>query len=63
MDLSKKWSGLRDAAPTSSSGKCVEETSQLKGEAKDSLSGKNSTVQYETSNPDFGTLGGKSQNK
>jgi len=59
MDLSKNWSGLRDAEPTSSSGKCVEDTKQLKGEANDSLSGKNSTVQYETSNPKFGKLGGK----
>jgi hypothetical protein len=61
MDFSKRWKGLRDAEPTSKSGKCVEETDQLSGEAKDSLSGKNATVQYETSNPEFGKLGGKSE--
>jgi hypothetical protein len=59
MAISKDWKNLRDATPDSKSGKCVGETSQLKGEAEDSLSGKNSTVQYETSNPKFGTLGAK----
>jgi hypothetical protein len=49
----------RDATVTSSSGKNVKDTSQLKGEAKDSLSGTNSTVQHETTNPSFGTLGAK----
>jgi hypothetical protein len=37
---------LRDAAPTSASGKNVKDTKQLSGEAKDSLSGKNKTEQY-----------------
>ena len=50
---------LRNAAPTSSSGKNVKDTSQLKGEARDSLSGTNKTEQYETTNPSFGTLGAK----
>lgn len=49
----------RDATVTSSSGKNVKDTSQLKGEAKDSLSGTNSTTQYETSAPGNGTLGAK----
>lgn len=53
----------RNATVTSSSGKNVKDTMQLKGEAKDSLTGTNSTKQYETNNPSFGTLGGKSQNK
>lgn len=61
MDYSKNWSGLRDAQPNSKSGKNVCDTDQLSGEADDSLSGKNSTVQYETSNPKFGKLGGKVQ--
>lgn len=49
----------RDATVTSSSGKNVSDTAQLKGEAKDSLSGKNSTTQYETTAPSTGTLGAK----
>lgn len=52
---------LRDAAPTSSSGKNVKDTTQLKGEAKDSLSGTNKTEQYETTAPSNGKLGAKVQ--
>ena len=59
LKLGKDFEGLRDAQPTSSSGKCVRDTDQLKGEAKDSLSGKNSTVQYETTMPKLGKMGGK----
>lgn len=59
--MDKSFSNLRDATVTSSSGKCVEDTQQLKGEAKDSLSGKNSTVQHETSFPSPGKLGAKVQ--
>jgi len=62
LKLGKDFAGLRDAEPTSNSGKCVEDTEQLSGEAKDSLSGKNSTVQYETSNPGFGKKGAKVEN-
>lgn len=41
---------FKNAEFTSSSGKCVCDTKQLKGEAsKDSLSGTNSTVEYATS--------------
>ena len=55
-------SSLRDAKVTSTSGKNVRDTKQLSGEAKDSLSGKNSTEQYETTMPSMGTLGAKVKN-
>jgi len=42
-------SNLRDMSVTTSSGKNVKDTKQLSGEAKDSLSGTNKLVQYETS--------------
>lgn len=54
---------LRDVRVTSSSGKRASETSQLKGEAKDSLSGKNSTVQHNTSVAIPGPFGGMNKNK
>lgn len=53
--------GLREGQVTSSSGKNVKDTMQLKGEAKDSLSGTNKTTQYETSSPGNGKLGAKVQ--
>jgi hypothetical protein len=43
---------------TTNSGKDVKDTSQLKGEAKDSLSGKNETKQYHTGSHAAGKLGG-----
>lgn len=57
MDLRNK--NLRDATVTSSSGVNVKETKQLEGEAKDSLSGKNVTEQYETAAGEKGKLGGQ----
>lgn len=45
--MSNPYEGLRDATFSTSSGKDVKDTSQISGEAKDSLSGKNSTVQFE----------------
>lgn len=50
---------VRDKVITTASGKPVEETSQLKGEAKDSLSGTNSVTEYTTGSTDKGKLGGK----
>ena len=49
---------VRDKVITTSSGKPVESTSQLKGEAKDSLSGTNSMKEYTTGGADKGKLGG-----
>lgn len=43
---------------TTSSGKDVKDTHQLKGEAADSLSGKNVTKTYETGSTSNGKLGG-----
>lgn len=54
---------IRDVKVTSSSGKDVKDTSQLKGEAKDSLSGKNVTEQFETSWSPSGPYGGYNKNK
>lgn len=50
---------LRGEGPTSSSGKCVEDTSQLKGEAKNSLSGTNTIQQFENAAGEKGKLGAK----
>lgn len=62
MDTDKMFGhGLRNMEVTSSSGKCVSETKQLKGEAsKDSLFGTNSTVEYATSQSiaGLGKMGG-----
>lgn len=52
---------LRGEGPTSSSGRCVEDTMQLKGEAKDSLSDTNTIKQYEIAAGEKGTLGAKSE--
>lgn len=50
---------LRDMVVTTDSGKDVMDTSQLSGEASDSLSGTNMTKQYETGNPPpAGPMGG-----
>ena len=43
---------------TTSSGKDVKNTNMLKGEASDSLSGKNALKTYETGGPEKGKLGG-----
>jgi hypothetical protein len=51
----------RDAEVTSKSGKNVKDTSQLSGEAKNSLSGTNDTKQYETTFGSKGILGAKVQ--
>lgn len=50
---------LRTAVWTTSSGKDVKDTQQLKGEASDSLSGKNETKQYTTGSTPIGKTGGK----
>lgn len=49
---------IRDAKFSSTSGKDVKDTSMLKGEAKDSLSGTNVTKQFETSVSIGGKKGG-----
>lgn len=54
---------LRTMSVTTSSGKDVKDTSQLKGEAKDSLSGKNDTKQYHTGGTSPGKLGGMPSNQ
>lgn len=56
-------SNIRDATFSSTSGKDVKDTSQLKGEAKDSLSGTNVTKQFETSMPIPGPHGGMNKSK
>lgn len=54
-----KPTNLRTMEITTNSGKDVKDTNQLKGEASDSLSGKNDTgKEYTTSNPPAGKLGG-----
>lgn len=50
---------VRNKVITTSSGQPVEDTMQLKGEAKDSLSGTNSVTEYTTGSTDKGKLGGK----
>lgn len=51
---------LRDMIVDTSDGTDVKDTNMLKGEAKDSLSGKNSTTQYETTgSARVGPLGGE----
>lgn len=54
---------LRDLTVKSTSGKDVKDTSQLKGEAKDSLSGTNVTKQFETSVSIGGPNGGMNKNR
>jgi hypothetical protein len=51
-----------NATADSKSGVNVRDTAQLKGEATDSLSGKNTTEVYEPSAQDSGKLGGPSDN-
>lgn len=46
--MGSPYDGLRDKEITTGTGKDVKDTSQISGQASDSLSGKNSTVQYET---------------
>ena len=53
---------LRNMVVTTSSGKDVKDTMQLKGEAKDSLSGKNETKEYHTGSTSMGKLGGMNAN-
>ena len=43
------FQNIRTMTITTGSGKDVKDTNQLKGEAKDSLSGKNETKEYTTS--------------
>lgn len=53
---------LRTMKITTSSGKDVKDTMQLKGEAKDSLKGTNTTEQYTTSGGvPKGALGGEAK--
>jgi hypothetical protein len=47
---------------TTSSGKDVKDTMQLKGEAKDGLSGKNETKAYHTGSTSMGKTGGMNSN-
>ncbi len=54
---------IRDVEISSTSGKDVKDTSQLKGEAKDSLSGTNVTKQFETSTPIGGPYGGMNKSR
>ena len=49
---------LRTMVVTTSSGKDVKDTQQLKGEASDSLRGKNETKEYHTGSTSMGKLGG-----
>lgn len=58
-----RMTNVRDVQVTSTSGKNVKDTSQLKGEAKDSLSGSNSTVQKTTGTDFSGPYGGMNKNK
>lgn len=53
------YGNVRDKVITTGSGSDVKSTSQLKGEAKDSLSGKNEVTEYTTGGSDKGKLGGK----
>lgn len=57
-----RHTNIRDVKVSSTSGKDVKDTSQLKGEAKDSLGGKNSTVQFETNWTAKGPFGAKNTN-
>lgn len=49
---------VRNKTITTASGSPVENTSQLKGEAKDSLSGTNDMSEYKTGATSKGKLGG-----
>jgi hypothetical protein len=55
---------LRNFSISTSSGKNVKDTQQLKGEAKDSLSGKNSLTEHRTSgHGGSGPFGGENKAK
>lgn len=56
---------IRTMSVTTSTGKDVKDTQQIKGEAKDSLSGKNETTQYSTAGSGFekSNLGGLPSHK
>lgn len=58
-----RMTNVRNVTVKSSSGKVASETSQLKGEAKDSLSGKNSTTEYSHSTSIPGPYGGMNKSK
>jgi hypothetical protein len=59
----KSVPNLRTMEVTTSSGQDVRDTNMLKGEAKDSLSGKNTTKEYTTSGgAKTGKLGGENSN-
>lgn len=59
-----KMDNPRTMTVTTASGKDVKDTQQLKGEAKDSLSGKNVTKQHYNSGPAApGPHGGKPSNQ
>lgn len=58
-----RTTNIRDVTISSSSGKIASETSQLKGEAKDSLSGKNVTKEFSTSMAIPGPHGGMNKSK
>jgi hypothetical protein len=59
MDRMKMCTGIKDMTFSTSSGRDVKETKMLKGEAKDSLHGKNVTKQDERSGGPKGPFGGK----
>lgn len=59
----ERTSNIRNMEFSSTSGKDVKDTSQLKGEAKDSLSGTNVTKQFETSASIPGPHGGMNKSK
>jgi hypothetical protein len=52
------YGNVRDKVITTGSGQDVKSTQQLKGEAKDSLSGRNEVTEYITGSTDKGKLGG-----
>lgn len=63
--MASPYDGLRDKEFTTNSGKDVKDTSMISGQAKDGLSGKNSTTQYETTGSmnSQGPLGGMASGK
>ena len=52
------YEGVRNKTITTGTGSDVKSTQQLKGEAKDSLTGKNDVNEYTTGSTDKGKLGG-----
>jgi hypothetical protein len=53
---------VRNMKVSIDSGKKVEDTQMLKGEAKTIKPASNETTQYTTKNPGFGSLGGRNTN-